>query len=149
MTVYEQEDLDRSLRETSAAIHTLVTATSADIKMFTPPATTETNVTIQQVIQRIRDACQPPLLTWRQYRHLFKIIAKEIADKGLRGTLTVSNIMQQALEAELNTTRDHVLFVLNIVAAPDPWFERGVSTELFGSRFCNFILDASAHYGPI
>jgi hypothetical protein len=105
------------------------------------PARQESNdAAVQQAIQRIHDACQAPPLMPNEYRQLFEIMAKEISSNGLSGAETISNITQQALEAQLNLKRDDARFVLEVVSEADPWFEQGASANLFAGRFRNFVV---------
>ncbi|MBX9589964.1 MAG: hypothetical protein K2X43_11705, partial [Hyphomonadaceae bacterium] len=95
---------------------------------------------VQQSIARIQEACQAPPLAPPEYRLLFEIMAKEIADNDLIGAQTLTNITQRAQERGLDLRRDDVRFVLEVVSEADPWFEQGASANLFAGRFRNFVV---------
>jgi len=95
---------------------------------------------IQHSIARIHEACQAPPLSPPEYRVLFEVMAEEIATNNLSGQQTLSNIVQRAREMGLETRRDDVRFVLEVVSEADPWFEQGASANLFAGRFRNFVV---------
>lgn len=96
--------------------------------------------TIQQSITRIHDACQAPPLAPPEYRVLFDVMAQEITANGLMGAQTLSSIAARAAEMGVEVRRDDIRFVLEVVSEVDPWFEQGASTNLFSSRFRNFVI---------
>ena len=95
---------------------------------------------IQQSIARIHEACQAPPLSPPEYRVLFEVMAKELATNGLTGSQTLVNIAERGREMGLELKRDDLRFVLDVVSEADPWFEQGVSANLFASRFRNFVV---------
>lgn len=95
---------------------------------------------MQQSIARIHDASQAPPLAPPEYRKLFEAMATELAENGLSGAQTVTNITQRAQQQDLDLRRDDVRFVLEVVSEADPWFEQGVSANLFAGRFRNFVV---------
>jgi hypothetical protein len=97
-------------------------------------------IAIQQMVARIYEACQAPPLSPPEYRLVFDIMAQEIATRGLMGAPTLDAIAQQGKDHGVNIRRDDVRFILDVVSEPDPWFEHGVSTNLFASRFRNFVV---------
>lgn len=103
-----------------------------------PDATTAT--ALQQSIARIHEACQAPPLSPPEYRVLFDVMAREITERGLAGSQTLTNIAQRALEQGVELRRDDIRFVLEVVSESDPWFEQGASATLFAGRFRNFVV---------
>ncbi len=95
---------------------------------------------LQQSIARIHDASQAPPLSPPEYRALFEAMAQEITEQGLLGAQTLTNIALRARDSGMDIRRDDVRFVLEVVSEPDPWFEQGVSANLFSSRFRNFVV---------
>lgn len=95
---------------------------------------------LQQSIARIHEACQAPPLSPPEYRVLFDAMALEIAEIGLTGAQTLSNVVQRAQAAGVEVGRDDVRFVLEVVSETDPWLEQGVSASLFAGRFRNFVV---------
>src|SRR5262249_51053013 len=105
-----------------------------------PPPQAGSSAAIQQSITRIQDACQAPPLAPHEYRLLFEVMAKEISDNDLIGAQTLANIPQRDQERGLDSRRDDVRFVLEVVSEADPWFEQGLSANLFAGRFRNFVV---------
>jgi hypothetical protein len=99
-----------------------------------------TATAIQQSIARIHEACQAPPLSPPEYRVLFDVMAREINERGLTGSQTLTNIVQRAQEQGVDIRRDDVRFVLEVVSETDPWFEQGASSTLFAGRFRNFVV---------
>jgi hypothetical protein len=95
---------------------------------------------LQQSIARIHEACQAPPLSPPEYRVLFEVMAEEINANNLSGAQTLVNIGQRALDMGLDIKRDDIRFVLEVVSEADPWFEQGASSNLFASRFRNFVV---------
>jgi len=95
---------------------------------------------IQQSIARIHEACQAPPLSPPEYRVLFEMMAEEINTNSLAGAQTLANIVERARAMGVEVRRDDVRFVLEVVSETDPWFEQGASTNLFASRFRNFVV---------
>jgi hypothetical protein len=104
------------------------------------PAPSQASAQLQQSIARIRDACQAPALSPPEYAALFELMAREITERGLQGVQTLANIEARAKERGIQLKRDDVRFVLDVVGEADPWFEQGASTNLFASRFRNFVV---------
>lgn len=102
--------------------------------------TTDRAAAIQQSIARIHDACQAPPLSPPEYRLLFEVMAREIAEHGVQGSKTLANIVARAHSAGLEARHDDVRFVLDVVNEADPWFEKGASANLFAGRFRNFVV---------
>lgn len=96
--------------------------------------------TIQRSIARIHEACQAPPLSPPEYRTLFDVIAQEINQNGLNGQQTLTNIAQRAQELGIETRRDDVRFILDVISETDPWFDQGASAKLFAGRFRNFVV---------
>lgn len=105
-----------------------------------PARPNEGATAIQQSIARIHEACQAPPLSPPEYRVLFEVMAKELLENGLSGSQTLMNIADRAREMGLELKRDDLRFVLDVVSEADPWFEQGVSANLFASRFRNFVV---------
>ncbi|MCB1547652.1 MAG: NYN domain-containing protein [Hyphomicrobiaceae bacterium] len=95
---------------------------------------------LQQSIARIHEACQAPPLAPPEYRQLFEAMSSELTENGLAGSQTVSNIAQRVQNTGLDVRRDDVRFVLEVISEADPWFEQGVSANLFAGRFRNFVV---------
>jgi hypothetical protein len=95
---------------------------------------------IQQSIARIQEACQAPPLAPQEYRVLFEIMAREIADHDLLGAETLTSIARKAHEHGIDLRRDDIRFVLEVVSEADPWFEQGASADLFAGRFRTFVV---------
>lgn len=95
---------------------------------------------IQRSIARIHEACQAPPLSPPEYRALFDVMSQEINQNGLNGAQTLVNIAQRAGELGIETRRDDVRFVLDVVSESDPWFDQGASPKLFAGRFRNFVV---------
>ena len=95
---------------------------------------------IQRSIARIHEACQAPPLSPPEYRTLFDVIAQEINQNGLNGQQTLTNIAQRAQELEIETRRDDIRFILDVISETDPWFDQGASAKLFAGRFRNFVV---------
>lgn len=98
------------------------------------------NSAIMAAIVRIHEASQVPPLSPAEYRLLFQLIAKEISANDLLGARTLTNIALRAQQHDLEVRLDDVRFVIEVVAEPDPWFEQGVSADLFAGRFRNFVV---------
>ena len=95
---------------------------------------------IQRSIARIHEACQAPPLSPPEYRALFDVLSQEINQNGLNGAQTLVNIAQRAGELGIETRRDDIRFVLDVVSESDPWFDQGASPKLFAGRFRNFVV---------
>ncbi len=95
---------------------------------------------IQRSIARIHEACQAPPLSPPEYRMLFDVMAQEINQNGLNGHQTLTNIAQLAEEHGVDTRRDDIRFVLDVISETDPWFDQGASAKLFAGRFRNFVV---------
>lgn len=104
------------------------------------PRSAEQATHIQQSITRIHNACQAPALAPAEYRVLFDVMASEIAANGLQGSQTIANLTQRAREFGLDLKRDDLRFILEAISESDPWFEQGVSANLFASRFRNYVV---------
>jgi NYN domain len=95
---------------------------------------------IQRSIARIHEACQAPPLSPPEYRTLFDVMAQEITQNGLNGQQTLTSIGQRALDQGIETRRDDIRFILDVVSETDPWFDQGASAKLFAGRFRNFVV---------
>lgn len=104
------------------------------------PRAPSSAVAVQQMVARIYDACQAPPLSPPEYRVVFDIMAQELAARGLNGTPTLDAIASLAKGHGVEMRRDDVRFILDVVSEADPWFEQGVSANLFASRFRNFVV---------
>lgn len=103
--------------------------------------TADTGATaIQRSIARIHEACQAPPLSPPEYRTLFDVMAQEITQNGLNGQQTLTSIGQRAAEHGIETRRDDIRFILDVVSETDPWFDQGASAKLFAGRFRNFVV---------
>jgi hypothetical protein len=102
---------------------------------------------IQQMVARIYEACQAPPLSPPEYRIVFDIMAQEIATRGLTGAPTLDSIAQQGKDHGIMLRKDDVRFILDVVSETDPWFEHGVSANLFASRFRNFVVTRCRSHG--
>jgi NYN domain len=97
-------------------------------------------INIEQSIARIHEACQAPPLSPPDYRALFEAMAAELRANGLNGAQTLPNIAARAQQGGLEVKADDIRFVLDVVREADPWFEQGVSANIFASRFRNFVV---------
>ncbi len=95
---------------------------------------------IQKSIARIHEACQAPPISPPEYRVLFDVMAEEINMNGLTGTQTLLNICERAKALGVEVRKDDARFILEVVSEADPWFEQGASSNLFASRFRNFVV---------
>ncbi len=95
---------------------------------------------IQKSIARIHEACQAPPISPPEYRVLFDVMAEEINTNGLTGTQTLLNICERAKALGVDVRKDDARFILEVVSEADPWFEQGASSNLFASRFRNFVV---------
>ncbi len=98
------------------------------------------NINLQKSIARIHEASHVPPLAPPDYRTLFKLMTQELSEKGLNGGQTISNIALMAQQSGIDIARDDVQFLLDVVSEADPWFEQGVSPELFAGRVRNFVI---------
>ncbi len=105
-----------------------------------PPPRADAASAVHQIIARIHEACQAPPLAPPEYRLLFETMATELNENGLIGAQTLVNVATRARERGLDVGRDDVRFVLDVVSEADPWFEQGVSANLFAGRFRNFVV---------
>ncbi|MDX2258601.1 MAG: NYN domain-containing protein, partial [Hyphomicrobiaceae bacterium] len=95
---------------------------------------------LQQTIARIYEASQVPPLSPSAYLKLFEVMASEITVNGLSGARTLINIAETAREQGIDTRKDDVRFILEVVSEADPWFEGGASAAIFAARFRNFVI---------
>ncbi len=95
---------------------------------------------LQKSIARIHEASHVPPLAPPDYRVLFKVMTQELSEKGLNGGQTISSISMRAKQSGVEISRDDVQFLLDVVSEADPWFEQGVSPELFAGRVRNFVI---------
>ncbi|MEM7619708.1 MAG: NYN domain-containing protein [Pseudomonadota bacterium] len=95
---------------------------------------------LQKSIARIHEASQIPPLAPPDYRTLFQIMAQELSEKGLNGGQTISGIVLRASQYGLELNRDDVQFLLDVVSEADPWFEQGISPDLFAGRVRNYVV---------
>ena len=104
------------------------------------PSKDDSAAAIQRTVAKIYEACQAPPLSPPEYRMMFEEMAAEISQNGLTGSQTIVNIAERAQRHGLETRRDDIKFILEVVSEADPWFEQGVSAPLFASRFRNFVV---------
>ena len=104
------------------------------------PQPTDHASAIQKSIARIHEACQAPPISPPEYRVLFDVMAEEINSNGLTGTQTLVNICERAKALGVDVRKDDARFILEVVSEADPWFEQGASSNLFASRFRNFVV---------
>lgn len=109
--------------------------------------TAESASALQRSIARIHEASQVPPLSPPEYRALFELLAKEINSNSVQGTQTIANVANRARELGLDIRSDDIRFVLDVVGEHDPWFEQGVSANLFAGRFRNFVVARCRSYG--
>lgn len=95
---------------------------------------------LQKSIARIHEASQIPPLAPPDYRTLFRVMAQELSEKGLNGGQTITGIILRSSQFGLDLNRDDVQFVLDVVSEADPWFEQGVSPDLFSGRVRNYVV---------
>mgnify|MGYP001389582930 CR=1 FL=1 len=95
---------------------------------------------LQRSIARIHEACQAPPLAPPEYRLLFEMIVAELKENPLDGMQTIVNIAHRAQQRGLDVKRDDIRFVLDVISEADPWFDQGVSANLFAGRFRNFVV---------
>jgi hypothetical protein len=105
-----------------------------------PQTKEETAAAIQRTVAKIYEACQAPPFSPPEYRMLFEEMASEISQNGLAGSQTIVNVAERARAHGVDARRDDIKFVLEVVSEADPWFEQGVSSSLFSSRFRNFVV---------
>ncbi|MDX2289285.1 MAG: NYN domain-containing protein [Hyphomicrobiaceae bacterium] len=128
-----------------ASAQAAVQSPMAQPALAQPPAAqsmrvADSTLTLQQSISRIYDACQAPPLSPPEYLALFDIMAGEINANGLSGARTLINICDRARDLGIETRKDDVRFILEVVSEADPWFEQGASGTLFATRFRNFVI---------
>jgi hypothetical protein len=102
---------------------------------------------VQQSIMRIYAASQAPQIAPAEYRVLFEGMAAEITEHQLNGDVTLQNIVTRARDRGVDVHAEDVRFVLDVVGETDPWFEQGVSANLFAGRFRNFIVGRCREMG--
>jgi hypothetical protein len=105
-----------------------------------PQTKEESAAAIQRTVAKIYEACQAPPFSPPEYRMLFEEMASEISQNGLAGSQTIVNVAERARAHGVDARRDDIKFVLEVVSEADPWFEQGVSSALFASRFRNFVV---------
>ena len=97
-------------------------------------------VALQQSVARIHEACQAPPLAPPEYRMLFELLSAELREFTFNGDQTVINVVQRARRAGFEPRRDDIRFVIDVVREADPYFEQGVSPQVFAGRFRNFVI---------
>ncbi len=95
---------------------------------------------LQQSVARIHEACQAPPLAPPEYRMLFELLSAELREFTFNGDQTVINVVQRARRAGFEPRRDDIRFVIDVVREADPYFEQGVSPQVFAGRFRNFVI---------
>jgi hypothetical protein len=95
---------------------------------------------LQRSITAIHDASQAPPLAPPEYRKLFEILAEEISYNRFNGNETVLAVEHRSRETGLTTKRDDIRFIIDVVREADPYFEQGVSPQIFAGRFRNFVI---------
>jgi hypothetical protein len=95
---------------------------------------------LQRSITAIHDASQAPPLAPPEYRKLFEILAEEISYNRFSGNETVLAVEHRSRETGLATKRDDIRFIIDVVREADPYFEQGVSPQIFAGRFRNFVI---------
>jgi hypothetical protein len=95
---------------------------------------------LQRSITAIHDASQAPPLAPPEYRKLFEILAEEISYNRFNGNETVLAVEHRSRESGLTTKRDDIRFIIDVVREADPYFEQGVSSQIFAGRFRNFVI---------
>ena len=95
---------------------------------------------LQQSVARIHEACQAPPLAPPEYRMLFELLSAELREFTFNGDQTVLNVAERARRAGFQPRRDDIRFVIDVVREADPYFEQGVSPQVFAGRFRNFVV---------
>lgn len=95
---------------------------------------------LQQSVARIHEACQAPPLAPPEYRMLFELLSAELREFTFNGDQTVANVAERARRAGFQPRRDDIRFVIEVVREADPYFEQGVSPQVFAGRFRNFVV---------
>jgi len=95
---------------------------------------------LQQSVARIHEACQAPPLAPPEYRMLFELLSAELREFTFNGDQTVANVAERARRAGFQPRRDDIRFVIDVVREADPYFEQGVSPQVFAGRFRNFVV---------
>lgn len=95
---------------------------------------------LQKSIAKIHEASQAPPLSPPEYRTLFEKMAEEITANNLSGAQTLENIAARCRNVGVEVRKDDIRFVLEVVSEADPWFEQGASSNLFASRFRNYVV---------
>lgn len=136
-------------RQQASVNSTAMTAPNLGAKQLpaTPTAPATTTAELQKSIARIHEASQIPPLAPPDYRNVFRIMAQELSEKGLNGGQTIGGIVLRGSQYGLDLSRDDVQFLLDVVSEADPWFEQGVSPDLFAGRVRNYVVAKCRHNG--
>ena len=105
-----------------------------------PGLSQQSATALQQSVARIHEACQAPPLAPPEYRMLFELLSAELREFTFNGDQTIANVVQRAHRAGFEPRRDDVRFVVDVVREADPYFEQGVSPQVFAGRFRNFVI---------
>ena len=105
-----------------------------------PAPAPQSATALQQSVARIHEACQAPPLAPPEYRMLFELLSAELREFTFNGDQTVSNVAERARRAGFTPRRDDIRFVIDVVREADPYFEQGVSPQVFAGRFRNFVV---------
>jgi len=105
-----------------------------------PGLSHQSAATLQQSVARIHEACQAPPLAPPEYRMLFELLSAELREFTFNGDQTIANVLERARRAGFQPRRDDIRFVIDVVREADPYFEQGVSPQVFAGRFRNFVV---------
>ena len=117
-----------------------VSATAEAAAPRRPGLSQQSATALQQSVARIHEACQAPPLAPPEYRMLFELLAAELREFTFNGAQTVANVMERARRAGFQPRQDDIRFVIDVVREADPYFEQGVSPQVFAGRFRNFVV---------
>lgn len=100
----------------------------------------ENNSSIRETIGRVHEFTHVPALAPSEYQILFEVTASELSEVGLKGRQTALNISSRAKSEAVDLSPEDSQFILDIISEADPWFEKGISPQLFAERFRNAIV---------
>ena len=123
---------------TAAPVQT--TQTPEQIAPRRPGLSQQSASALQQSVARIHEACQAPPLAPPEYRMLFELLSAELREFTYNGPQTVANVLERARRAGFQPRQDDIRFVIDVVREADPYFEQGVSPQVFAGRFRNFVV---------
>ena len=132
--------VDTAGKRTSAPVAVQVVQAAEQTAPRRPGLSQQSATALQQSVARIHEACQAPPLAPPEYRMLFELLSAELREFTYNGGQTVANVMERARRAGFQPRQDDIRFVIDVVREADPYFEQGVSPQVFAGRFRNFVV---------